>query len=267
MDFTRLVVSEIEQLLGLDRRIVGVRLIGRRSHQDALTGVRFCEGLVRALNGESIVFEGSGTLCHASDAALGFAKPKYADIQPRISTVTHQAIIAPLADWPFKGNPKTAIMVCNPSQAMHIANAVESTMAHIDGEIAVCGLVAYTTSTEKPSLSLLCNSCRLYAGILKNELAVSFPCSELDQIRDSLGKMEAVVSYDIGSLSLTPSSKLVYKILTERGRSTQQNLRDSSGLSERAIRGALSQLKRRCIISERQDFSDMRKRLYELSKR
>ena len=258
---------DIERLLGLEKKVVGVRLLPSDSHPVSAMGLRYCEALLKAADGRNLVFEGSGSLCHASDVALGVSGPKYADIQPRVSEKVSQVLVAPLSGWPFKEKPEVVLVVCDPSQAMHMANALSYRMAHIDGNIAVCGLTAYTTLTGKPSLSLLCGSCRLYAGVRNNELALSFSFSDLLKVRHGLARMEAVRTVRIGELELTPSSRLTLKILSERGRSTQGELVRASGLSVRAVRYALKELSGGGVVWECRDFTDKRKRVYELSPR
>lgn len=256
--------KKIEELLGLDRRLLGISLLRARRHPASAGRLRFCEALIQASGGEGLVFSGSGALCSASDVALGISEPKYAHIEPKVKGKTSQIIMGPLSRWPFKEPPQLVMVVCDPRQAMQVSLALGSELDHIDGEIAVCGLTAYTVSNKKPSLSLLCNSCRLYAGVKGNELALSFPFVKLNEVASNLGKMGGIPRTKVRDLKLTPSARLVFKILKERGRSGQRELVSTSGLSERAVRNALNQLKRKKLIREKPDFSDMRRRMYEL---
>lgn len=64
---------------------------------------------------------------------------------------------------------------------------------------------------------------------------------------------------------LSPSAKLVYKILEYNGeRLTQQQLADRSYLPQRTVRDAVSQLREAQVINETTDLADPRRKVYFL---
>ena len=220
---------------------------------------------MKACEGRTLLISGSGSLCHASDVSLGIEEPRYAQINPRVVSKVKQIIIGPISEWEFKDAPQVIISILKPAQAMHIANALGAKPTFTDGEIAVCGLTAYAFNTGKPSLSLLCNSCRLYAGVRDNELALSVGFEDFKGLMKSLSKLEGARRMRLVDRELTPSSRLIHRILAERGSSTQSELLHSSALSERSLRNSLKQLVGHGVVSESVDFSDRRRRIYELS--
>ncbi|MFH1788312.1 MAG: DUF169 domain-containing protein [Candidatus Altiarchaeota archaeon] len=254
----------IEELLGLDRGIVGVCLLSKTKYSHVTHGLRFCEAVMKAAEGRNLVVSNSDSLCPASDVVLGIEKPKYAQIKPRVESITRQVILGPISEWMFKEKPQVAILIARPSQAMHIANALGVKPTMTDGEVALCGITVYTILTKNPSTSLLCNSCRLYAGVRDNELSLSFSFTELEGLKSALSKMEGVRRIRLVDFELPPSCRLVHRILSEKGSSTQAELLRASALSERSLRNALKQLAGKGVVSESVDFSDRRRRIYKL---
>lgn len=64
---------------------------------------------------------------------------------------------------------------------------------------------------------------------------------------------------------LSPSAKLVYKVLEHNGELTQQEIAERSRLSPRTVRYALSGLEEIDAIAVRPDLSDPRKKRYQLA--
>lgn len=64
---------------------------------------------------------------------------------------------------------------------------------------------------------------------------------------------------------LSPSAKLVYKVLAEEGQLTQSQLASHTLLAPRTVRYALNKLKETGIVEEAVNFKDARKRLYSLT--
>ena len=65
-------------------------------------------------------------------------------------------------------------------------------------------------------------------------------------------------------LDLSPSAKLVAKVLEYEGESTQSDLAESTLLPPRTVRYALDQLEEAKVVSSRISFVDARKRIYTL---
>ncbi|WP_254533757.1 helix-turn-helix transcriptional regulator [Natrinema gelatinilyticum] len=63
---------------------------------------------------------------------------------------------------------------------------------------------------------------------------------------------------------LSPSAKLVFKVLEENGTMTQSQIADESFLSKRTVRYALGNLRDADILHERASFRDARKTLYSI---
>lgn len=64
---------------------------------------------------------------------------------------------------------------------------------------------------------------------------------------------------------LTPSAKFVRFVLQERTELTQSQLTETTGLSERTVRSALSQLSDSGLVTEEVCLRDARKRVYSLA--
>lgn len=259
------IAEGLQNFLSLEKKIIGITLLKGGRYDVNVSHLRFCEALVRGVNGESMVFEGSMSLCPSSDVALGFTQPKYVDISPRVKRKTKRILIAPLDCWDFKEKPEVALVICEPSQAMQVTIALGENLSTVDGQIAVCGLTSHTINEHESCLSLLCNSCRLYAGVKPNELGLAFPFSRLSGLWENIkkiGKISPKIQLD--EHEITPSSRLILQILEERGRSTQKELIKVSGLSERSVRNSLKQLRKKDIIIQKSDISDMRAKVYSI---
>lgn len=63
---------------------------------------------------------------------------------------------------------------------------------------------------------------------------------------------------------LTPSSQLILGVIRLRGRSSQKELMECTGLSERNIRNSLKQLKNKKMIAEVRDPLDGRRKEYKV---
>ncbi|UHQ96147.1 MarR family transcriptional regulator [Natrinema halophilum] len=64
---------------------------------------------------------------------------------------------------------------------------------------------------------------------------------------------------------LSPSAKLVYKVLEVNGTMTQSQIADESLLSKRTVRYAIGNLREADLLHERVSFRDARKTLYSIS--
>ena len=63
---------------------------------------------------------------------------------------------------------------------------------------------------------------------------------------------------------LPPSAKLVAKVLEYEGEQTQSEIAESTLLSVRTVRYALTQLEEHDLVESRFSFRDARKRIYSL---
>jgi len=69
---------------------------------------------------------------------------------------------------------------------------------------------------------------------------------------------------DVFGIELKKSACLVLQAFADSGFLTQEQIAAETGLSERSVKYALKELVSRRIISEQQDFCDMRRKSYKI---
>ena len=92
-------------------------------------------------------------------------------------------------------------------------------------------------------------------NIIHMPITERYPYSETAEVQDSYG-------HKISRLS--PSVKLVFKILEYKGLMTQKELVAESYLPPRTVRYALDKLKKEGVLEERLFYKDARQSLYAL---
>ncbi len=121
--------------------------------------------------------------------ALGFIKPKYVDIQPRISPAATKAIRI----GPIEG-ADVVLMILTPKQVMQIAQVYGPIDACFKGELGVEGeATALPLKSGKANVSFLCNSARLLGGFQDSEVILSMPIRQAKTlVKKILRRNEAI---------------------------------------------------------------------------
>ena len=215
----RKVAEHIEKLLGLERKIVGVRFLfdDQAFEQETAPRVKYkmsyCSMVRLASEGRSYKADFDNFLCIGSAKALGLVKPDARAISGRIyysfglydslgtarhvqkdvTFLDHEAkavVVKPLED--FEHRPDVVLMLVNPYQAMRVTQSYvyhRGMMKNIRiaanaGICSECTAVPYATNDL--NLSMLCSNTRYAASWKDHELGVGLPYGLLGDLCDGL---------------------------------------------------------------------------------
>ncbi len=102
----------------------------------------------------------------------------------------HAAVLyGPLGSFPIE--PDSVVLICNPIQAMKILQAYQHftgrrTGASVGGLFSLCAdAVATPISTGDLNIAIGCEGARKHGGLRPNELAVGFPFSIANELREA----------------------------------------------------------------------------------
>lgn len=161
----------IREYLGSKYRLVGIKFFNElpQEYPRLEKPGRFCEFVVRAALGESILMVEEDEECHESLIALGFTEPSFIDLQPRMEPAETKAVlIAPQEEIP---EPDVVLFIVNPRQAMEVSAMMDGLEAKFKGGLAVCGeATAQPIKEGKPNVSFLCGGARMFADFKESEL-------------------------------------------------------------------------------------------------
>jgi len=178
-------VSSIRSYLGLKDKIVGIKINPGRDGEHPKEKSWFCQ-LVKEVSqkGGEYVISLSDLACPNADISLGFRKPKYVDIEPRIKGGVERIRI---------GRPEESdlVLLClNSEQVMTLSILLGGITSSVKGEMGVCGeAVAATYNQKKPNITFLCNGARLLGGFRTNEIMLAIPSQEFTGLNQRIEKL------------------------------------------------------------------------------
>lgn len=177
----------IRSFVGSNLRLVGVRILKEKPEDKSdkpHKPLRYSQLIREAAEGKNFTVEEKDISDANPQLALGFAEPKYVDIQPRIQPAETKALrIGPIED------SDVVLMILNPKQVMEIAQVYGPIEARFSGELGVEGeATALPHMTGKPNVSFLCNSARLLAGYRDSEVILSMPAIEAKKLAEKIEK-------------------------------------------------------------------------------
>lgn len=215
----RTVGTQIEQLLGLKRKIVGVKFIFDKRDFDEETAPRvkykmsYCSMVRMASEGKSFKADLDNFLCVGSAKALGLVKPDaraisgriyYSfgiydslgtarNVQKEVTFLDHEAIavvVKPLEA--FETRPDVVLMLVNPYQGMRVMQSYvyykgmpkNIRMVANSGICSECTATPYATNDM--NLSLLCSNTRYAAKWDDHEMGIGMPYELLKTIHKGL---------------------------------------------------------------------------------
>lgn len=196
--------QKITDKLGLEKSPVAIKLVLKE--EDIPEGIpkiqeniRHCEMVQKAAKGEIFYATAEEEMCKGGAGALGLMEPpekvktgemyyslgrfsslgsakRTVDAIPKIEPVMNAIAYSPLETTPY--DPDVVIIICNPKQAMMLAQAMVYTLggrfeADFAGIQSICGdAVAGPYTTKKPNITLGCSGSRKYADIKPDEVIV-----------------------------------------------------------------------------------------------
>ncbi len=183
--------EEIRAYFGSRYHLVGVKLFREVPEGYPVPERRgkFCEFVMRAARGETILMRAEDEECHLSLVALGFQEPAYLDLQPRIQPAeTRAVLVAPVEKIE---EPDVVLMIATPRQVMEIATMLGGIRAKFAGEVAVCGeAVAEPLKTGSPNVSFLCGGARMLGGYRDSEVIVGAPPEVFQRVAERVRALQ-----------------------------------------------------------------------------
>lgn len=177
----------IQQYLGLDRDIVGVKIACSeipRGYVRPPEPVGFCKAVISASDGGKIAITSDVLLCQNSVVTLGFEEPQFIDLEPRIrSAETKLILLSRLEDWNLDTNPDVIIFIGNAKHGMELLDLINGFEGKIFSEVAVCGfLTAYPFVNRKASITFFCKGARSHAKLMDSEIGIGVPFGMVEKI-------------------------------------------------------------------------------------
>ncbi|HYE83547.1 MAG TPA: DUF169 domain-containing protein [Clostridia bacterium] len=214
-------VEDFNCVLGLERRIVGIKFIFSKEEYElsevpqARYKLSYCNMVKLAAAGKSLRADLSNFLCIGSAKALGLIKPDsnaisgniyYSfglydslctarNVQKDVTFLDHQAygvIVMPLEK--FEVQPDVVIYIVNPYQSMRILQgyayhhgaAKNIKLVGNSGMCSECTATPYDTNDM--NMSLLCSNTRFAAKWKDNELGIGMPFNMFEKVHDGVIK-------------------------------------------------------------------------------
>ena len=181
--------KKIQEYLGMSGRPVGVKLVRQcvpidDVGYDKLDGRKtFCRHIHEAAAGQNFMMRLEHLDCTDAELILGFRKPRFADVQPRITEEIAAVRIGPVAD------ADVIMLVLNPEQAMTLSNVLPGIVTTFKKNRTVCGEgVARVCKENQPVMTLLCIGARTDGAFASHELIVSLPYKTFLELPARMGK-------------------------------------------------------------------------------
>jgi len=150
---------------------------------------KFCEFVMRAARGETLLMRAEDEECHLSLIALGFQEPRYLDLQPRIQPAETRAVL--IAPAEKMEDADVLMMIATPRQVMEISAMLGGIKAEFAGEIAVCGeAVAKPIKTGRANVSFLCGGARMLGGYRDSEVIIAAPPEVFAEIAEKVRALQ-----------------------------------------------------------------------------
>ena len=217
---------KLQDILSLKRLPVALKLIRTNEKPEGFKEpekpIRYCISVYKASEGEMLILPKEKHACLTGANVLGLTELpsnirsgeapyrhglfKSIDVArramseiPRVNIPAVTAtLVAPLERMPL--NPDVVLLICNPKQAMLIANAFvfeqggPTVRAGFTGAQALCG---YTTAvpyiSKQPNFSLGCYGCRLSAKIADEDMYCGIPVEMMGSFIQNLMGLEGAV--------------------------------------------------------------------------
>jgi len=215
---------KLQTILGLKKLPVAVKLHADErpeGFKELEKPIRYCISIYEASEGEKLILPKMKHACLTGAYALGItelpsniksgeapyhhglfksidaARRAMSEI-PRVNTTTTATLVAPLERMPLK--PDVVLLICNPKQAMLIANAFiyeqggPTVGATFTGAQALCGYAtAVPYVSKQPNFSFGCYGCRLSAKIGDEDMYCGVPFEMVDNFTSNLMGLEGAV--------------------------------------------------------------------------
>jgi len=166
----------VRAYLGMKEKLVGLKINPSEDGEHPKEPTWFCQ-LVKeaALRDKEFVISIEDLACPNADITLGFRKPRYMEIEPRIKEEVKKVRIG-------RVEGSDVVLLClNAEQVMTLSILLGGITSSFKGEMGVCGeAVAATYNQKKPNLTFLCNGARLMGGFRTNEVVLAIPSKEFD---------------------------------------------------------------------------------------
>jgi uncharacterized protein (DUF169 family) len=213
--------SELKQMLGLKWEPIAVKLITKEDHDtlpdESSRRLRYCQLLMEAKKGRSLLLTAKSISCPAAASALGFlplpekivsgemlkalglfasneAAAKTMREMPRLELGKYTAVAAaPLKTASFR--PDVIVIEATPEQIMWINLAsLHRSGGRLEFSSAVfqaccIDVTAIPCATKKVNVSLGCYGCRDSTDIADEECLIGIPLQLLPEIVDSLREL------------------------------------------------------------------------------
>ena len=196
--------ERIRSYLGLNHRLVGIKMSGENMNGNPSTGLRtgpstssrhrhpavpmtFCGTVRKAMGGTELVICIDDLSCPNAELCLGLREPMFVDIEPRIKSKTKAVRIGPLED------ADVVLFVLNSEQVMIMSILLGGIKAEFKGEMAICGeAVAQVYNEGEPNVSFLCSGARELGGFKTHEVVLSLPYALFLELSDRMAKFASL---------------------------------------------------------------------------
>ncbi|MEW5768622.1 MAG: DUF169 domain-containing protein [bacterium] len=172
----------VRAYLGMKDKLVGIKINPSQDGEHPKEPAWFCQ-LVKeaALKGSEYVINLKDLACPNADITLGFRRPRYMEIEPRIKEEVERVRIGPVEG-------SNLVLLClNSEQVMTLSILLGGITASFKGEMGVCGeATAAAYEQKKPKLTFLCNGARLMGGFKTNEILVAIPVQEFEALNQRI---------------------------------------------------------------------------------
>jgi len=216
------VSDKIKEHLGLTKSPVAVKFVLREedipeSINKIENGIRHCEMVQKASQGEIFYATGEEQACKGGAAALGLVEPpekvktgemyqslgrfsslgsarRTMEDVPKIDNIIYALIYSPLEKASF--DPDVIVVICNPAQALKLAQAIVYTLggrveADFAGIQSICAdAVAGPFTRKRPNITLGCSGSRKFAEIQPDEVIVGMNGENIGCIVNALENMD-----------------------------------------------------------------------------
>lgn len=178
-------MNELANYLGLKYGIVGIKINPKEEGEVLNEPSWFCQLVKEAsMYGKEFFINSNSLACSNAEITLGFRKPQYIEIEPRIKDDVKAIKIG------GEDNADILLLTVTPNQAMNLSVLLGGIKVCCKGEMGVCGeAVASCYVEKKPSLSLLCNGARIMGKFRENEMCIAILKNDFDLLVDNVKKL------------------------------------------------------------------------------
>lgn len=168
----------VRQYLGMKDKLVGIKINPEKDGKHPEEPIWFCQLVkeVASKGGEYIISQDDLACCNA-EITLGFRKPKYIEIEPRIKEEVKKIRVG-------EGEESDLVLLClNSQQVMILSILLGGITTSFKGEMGVCGeATASAYNQNEPTLTFLCHGARLMGGFKTNEMVLAIPKDKFEAL-------------------------------------------------------------------------------------